>query len=1028
LLKSFGFGEEVSMTKRSLFTIGSLLFLLHGGLLSRPVQADAVSQQIRIGVLAHRGADEALKMWTPTADYLTANVPRYSFSIVPLDFHALGPAVGRGEVNFILANSSIYVELEARYGASRIATLQNSTWQRGRTVFGGVIFCRADRNDIKSLQDLKGKSFIAVDETSLGGWQIAWRELKDNGLDPYLDFAGLRFADTTHDAVVYAVRDNKTDAGTVRTDILEQMAAEGKIDLRHFRILNQKHELNFPFLLSTRLYPEWPFAKARQTDTELAKRVAVALFNMPRDNSAAKTGKIAGWTIPLDYQPVHELLRELRLGPYADFGRITLADVVSSYWHWIVLAGAALLTMIVLTLHVLRLNTRLVLSKQLVEEARNALEQEVRVRTADLKTANEALSHEIVEHKQAEKEQKRSENLLRAVHENIEIGISLIGPDMRILSINRLMRQWFPHIDPGMSPICYQSFNDPPRAKPCSYCPTVITLSDGKVHEAVTETPTPSGVRNYRVIASPLFAADGSIEAAIEMVEDITERRTAENELKQAKEEWERTFDAISDPVMILDTNYRIIKANKAMADVLGVTPAGAVGMACCESVHGTPEPPPDCPHAQLLRDGQARSQEIFERRIGGHNLITVSPLHGRDGTLIGSIHAARNITGLKKAEELGRRYSRDLERLLSISRETTMTTDLKGLYRTFVCASQELLNLDFSTLMLLSEDKKTLTIVDCLGFPEAMIGHFSLTEGQGLSTLVVKNKKPDAVIDFNHETRFTVPPLVREKGLRSAVAVPMIIKDDVIGVLIGHTLVCRAFSEMEIEIYQLIANQAAVTIRSAMYAEILKKSEKYLRDVTASLGEGVYVLNEIGETTFMNPEAEALLGWSEKELIRKNIHDVVHNRKADGAALLFEDCEMRRIIETGNRYYSTDEVFVRKDGTVFPVSVHSRPLMENGKVVASVTAFRDISERKRTEQEREQLIAELQKALAEIKTLHGVVPICASCKKIRDDEGAWHQMEVYISEHTEARFSHGICKDCAKKLYPEFYQDDKSK
>ena len=379
------------MTKRPLFMIDALLFLLYSGLLFCPVQAEAADQQVKIGVLAHRGAETALKMWTPTADYLTKHIPRYSFSIVPLGFHEIGQAVARGDTDFVLANSSIYVELEARYGVNRIATLRNDGWQGGHTVFGGVIFCRADRNDIVSLDNLKGKSFLAVDETSLGGWQVAWRELKNSGLDPYRDFSRLRFTETTHDAVVYAVRDGRADAGTVRSDTLERMAAEEKIDIRAFRILNQQHDANFPFLLSTRLYPEWPFAKTRHTDNELAEQVLIALLEMPHASPAAEAAKIAGWTIPLDYHPVHDLMKELRLGPYQDYGKITLSDVIRRYWHWIALAIAAILIMIVLTLHVLRLNRHLVRSKRLVEEASNGLEQEVQIRTADLKNANEEL-------------------------------------------------------------------------------------------------------------------------------------------------------------------------------------------------------------------------------------------------------------------------------------------------------------------------------------------------------------------------------------------------------------------------------------------------------------------------------------------------------------------------------------------------------------------------------------------------------------------------------------------------------------
>lgn len=79
------------------------------------------------------------------------------------------------------------------------------------------------------------------------------------------------------------------------------------------------------------------------------------------------------------------------------------------------------------------------------------------------------------------------------------------------------------------------------------------------------------------------------------------------------------------------------------------------------------------------------------------------------------------------------------------------------------------------------------------------------------------------------------------------------------------------------------------------------------------------------------------------------------------------------------------------------------------------------VEKRKLAGEEREQLIADLQKALAEIKTLQGIIPICANCKKIRDEEGAWHQLESYISEHTASVFTHGICKDCVRKLYPEY-------
>jgi PAS domain-containing protein len=79
-----------------------------------------------------------------------------------------------------------------------------------------------------------------------------------------------------------------------------------------------------------------------------------------------------------------------------------------------------------------------------------------------------------------------------------------------------------------------------------------------------------------------------------------------------------------------------------------------------------------------------------------------------------------------------------------------------------------------------------------------------------------------------------------------------------------------------------------------------------------------------------------------------------------------------------------------------------------------------DITERKGAEEERNQLVLNLQRALADVKTLRGFLPICASCKKIRDDKGYWNQIESYIRDHSEAEFSHGICPGCAKELYPD--------
>ena len=151
------------------------------------------------------------------------------------------------------------------------------------------------------------------------------------------------------------------------------------------------------------------------------------------------------------------------------------------------------------------------------------------------------------------------------------------------------------------------------------------------------------------------------------------------------------------------------------------------------------------------------------------------------------------------------------------------------------------------------------------------------------------------------------------------------------------------------------------------------------------------------------------------------------HHSKKDGTPYPQAECPIYETLKDGSVKLVNDEIFWRKDGRSFPVEYTTTPIGEGDKIEGAVVTFRDITERKRAEEERERLIGELKEALAKVKTLSGLIPICASCKKIRDDRGYWNQIESYIHEHSDADFSHGICPDCMKKLYPDFCEDEGS-
>jgi CheY-like chemotaxis protein len=136
-----------------------------------------------------------------------------------------------------------------------------------------------------------------------------------------------------------------------------------------------------------------------------------------------------------------------------------------------------------------------------------------------------------------------------------------------------------------------------------------------------------------------------------------------------------------------------------------------------------------------------------------------------------------------------------------------------------------------------------------------------------------------------------------------------------------------------------------------------------------------------------------------------------------EAARRIYESCPTPVVVLTA---YDTPELVERASAAgvgaylLKPPDVHE---MDRAIAIA-MARFDDLMELRR-------LNAELQDTLAKIKTLSGLLPLCSSCKKIRDDDGYWHQVEVYIRDHSEAEFSHGLCPECAKKLYPEIFGDD---
>ncbi|MDY6990395.1 MAG: PAS domain-containing protein [Thermodesulfobacteriota bacterium] len=188
---------------------------------------------------------------------------------------------------------------------------------------------------------------------------------------------------------------------------------------------------------------------------------------------------------------------------------------------------------------------------------------------------------------------------------------------------------------------------------------------------------------------------------------------------------------------------------------------------------------------------------------------------------------------------------------------------------------------------------------------------------------------------------------------------------------------------------------------------EALEEREGRLRAVLDSVQAGILTIDaQTHKIVDVNPVAAKMIGLAAERIVGQICHHFVCPA-AEGKC---------PITDLGQTMDNSERVLVRANGETVPILKTVTSVNMDGREYL-IESFLDIGDRKRAEEEQEKLVKQLRKALADVKTLSGLLPICASCKKIRDDKGYWNQLEVYIRDHSGVEFSHGLCPECAKKF-----------
>ncbi|RMH11733.1 MAG: PAS domain S-box protein [Gammaproteobacteria bacterium] len=194
------------------------------------------------------------------------------------------------------------------------------------------------------------------------------------------------------------------------------------------------------------------------------------------------------------------------------------------------------------------------------------------------------------------------------------------------------------------------------------------------------------------------------------------------------------------------------------------------------------------------------------------------------------------------------------------------------------------------------------------------------------------------------------------------------------------------------------------------------KERDLFERQLLDSIPAPVFYKDADYIYTGCNRAFEEFLGMGREEIIGKSVYDIAPKALAD----VYHEKDAELMNNPGVQVYEF-EVKSRNSEDHRQVVFHKATFHDSdGKVAGLIGVILDITERKRAEKRNEKLIRELRQALEEVRELRGLIPICASCKSIRDDQGYWQRLEAYFQEHSDVQFSHSICPECAQKLYPD--------
>jgi PAS domain S-box-containing protein len=580
------------------------------------------------------------------------------------------------------------------------------------------------------------------------------------------------------------------------------------------------------------------------------------------------------------------------------------------------------------------------------------------------------LEKESLEFNKAEQVLKSERDKLKTLLDGLasaNIGVDIVTTNYEVLQQNQTLIDRFGDI---VGKKCYKEYMA--LEEPCSFCPMVKALENKRLER--TELRAADG-RDYELLAAPLTNPDGTVDKAIEVVQDITDRKQAEKELLFK----ENIIISSSSVIATCDLDGNMTYGNPSFLKAWGFDDA--------KEFLGKPfgefwvvEDMLDEIMQALRSKGEWLGETKAMRKDGTlfDAQVSAAMVYDIEGNPAALTSTSIDITERKKAEEELRESEERYRSLIHKIQAAVVVHDADT--RIIACNSKA------QDLLGLTEDQMLgKTAIDPYWkFLNADGERMSLKEYPVNQVMATLQPLRDLTVGIYHSS----------KGKQLWVLINAVPGFDYKG-----------------NIQQVIVTFMDITERKRA-EETLRESEERYRNLFKYNHSVMLLIDpESADIVDANPAAISYYGWNHKELTSKKIADI--NTLTEEQ--VFQEIEKAKLEQ--RRHF----IFRHRlsNGDIRDVEVYSGPLQLRGKQLLC-SIVHDITDRKQAEEEREKLINELQEALKEIKTLRGILPFCSYCKKIRDDKGYWEQVDVYIHKHSQADISHGICPECAKEHYPD--------